>query len=195
MGKKLAKKKTRREEKSTTQKGKLLEEIVAMFHEGKGAKVERNVRIPVGATHKKREIDVLLTSHIAGYPIQVPIECKNEAKPIGEPKLDAFIGKLNHLGLPPQHSVYVSANGYTSDAVERAKEARIRPLILTGLTKDGLASDVLTAIQHKICLLLEVLAFNIRNDLSPNQSTSFFDETGDFCGDIYDSGHWRKQAA
>jgi hypothetical protein len=79
MGKKSAKKKTRREEKSTTQKGKLLEEIVAGFHEGKGAKVERNVRIPVGASHKKREIDVLLTSHIAGYPIQVPIECKNEA--------------------------------------------------------------------------------------------------------------------
>jgi hypothetical protein len=70
--------------------------------------------------------------------------------------------------------------------VERAKEARIRPLILTGLTKDGLASDVLAAIQHKICLLPEVLAFKIRNDLSHNQSTSFFDEAGVFCGNTYD---------
>jgi hypothetical protein len=79
---------------------------------------------------------VLVTGNMAGYPIRVAIECKNEQLPIGVPKLDAFVGKFKDIGIPVQQGIYVSVSGYTSGMIERATAAGIRPLVLTGLTAD-----------------------------------------------------------
>jgi Restriction endonuclease len=67
----------------------------------------------VGGGGRKREIDVLLTRSIAGIPVSIAIECKNEAKKIGSPKIDAFVGKPQHVGIPPQFGIYVSTSDYT----------------------------------------------------------------------------------
>src|SRR6185436_2122345 len=74
-------------------KGKLVEFIVASMHNSPGVKVETNVRLtPKNAkTKRKREVDVLLTSHIADYEVRLPIECKNYKKVIGVAMIGEFI--------------------------------------------------------------------------------------------------------
>lgn len=77
---------------TSKQKGKLVEKIAAMLHEGPDVKVERNARLPPlkkGRKKRKREIDVLLTSYIVGYPVNIAIECKNEAGPTEIEDIDA----------------------------------------------------------------------------------------------------------
>ena len=116
MGKKSSQKKIQREVKSTKDKGRLVEQIVASMHEFSGVKVQQNVFMPtLGNARRKREIDVLLTSNVAGYLVQIAIECKNEKGVIGSPKIDAFVGKLSDIGIPTRHGIYVSASGYTRE--------------------------------------------------------------------------------
>ena len=105
------------------------------MHTWLGAKVNRYIFLPaIGSTSKRtREIDVLLTADIVSYPVRIPIECKNEKSPIGTPKIDAFVGKLADVGIANQHGIYVSTNGYTKSAIERALAAGIKPLVLSGI--------------------------------------------------------------
>jgi hypothetical protein len=59
-------------------KGDFLEEVVALLHEGPGWAVERKARVPVRGHDKvTREIDILISSLVAGYKIHIAIECKN----------------------------------------------------------------------------------------------------------------------
>ena len=106
------------------QKGDLLEDIVALLHQQEGVKIDKRIKIPAGgaSSKRKREIDVLLTSYVAGYPVKIAIECKNERKKVGSEKIDAFVGKLKDIGIPTQQGIYVSPTGYTKDALDRAKE-------------------------------------------------------------------------
>jgi hypothetical protein len=183
-------KKTAERSFSTTKKGRLAEKIVASMHRMPGVKVERNVRLPtLGKSKRKSEIDILLTGNLAGYPIQIAIECKNEKKPIGTPKINSFIGKLNDVGIPTQHGIYVSASGYTTGAVERAEEAGIKPLILEGLTKEGISASVAESFQSVVYLLLEVTEFSVNSkyaEIEPLELIQFYDESGKLCGTIPD---------
>ena len=172
---------------------------MASMHDLPGVKVEFNVRIPsLGKSHRKREIDVLLSSSLAGYSVQIAIECKNEKNVIGAPKIDAFVGKLLDIGIPPQHGIYVSASGYTSGAIERAKEGRIKPLVLTGLTKERLTASVAEAFQSIVYLLLDVVNINVKNKVAstPNYQKMlvFYDDHEKLCGSIPDI-IWQKWLA
>src|SRR6266487_2000361 len=141
-------KKTTDKKSESAIKGRLVEMIVASMHEEAGIKIEQNVRLPsIRNPKRKREIDVLLSGTISGYPIRIAIECKNYKSVIGAPKIDAFVGKLEQIGIPSQHGVFVAAGGFTADAIDRAKEAGIKTLILTGLTKDRLAVEIFSAVQ------------------------------------------------
>lgn len=180
---------------STKEKGKIVEKIVASMHELSGVKVMLNVFVPtLGNARRKREIDVLLISVIAGYPIKIAIECKNEKKAIGAPKIDAFVGKLLDIGIPVQHGIYVSASGYTSGAIDRAKKVGLRTLLLTGID-ESLADSVVNAIQSIVYLLLKVTKIQVRNNVAntPNslQMLVFYDENGKICGSISDL-IWQK---
>jgi hypothetical protein len=142
-------------------KGRLVEGIVEKMHGSPNVRAQRRVFLkPVGGGGRKREIDVLLTSSVAGYPVRVAIECKNEAKKIGSPELDRFVGKLQHVGIPPQLGIYVSTSGYTGSAIERAREAGIKILVLTGLTKDRLSAAVTRAFQSMVYLFAELAQFH-----------------------------------
>lgn len=179
---------------SSTSKGKIVEKIVAEMHDLPGIKVEPNKFLPpVHGKGRKREIDVLLTCAAAGYPIQMAIECKNEETPVGAPEIDAFFGKLHYLGIPPQLGIYVSAIGYTSGAIEGAKNAGIRPLILKGLTKEGLSSEIVEAFQSVVYLLAEVVIMEVITSVSADnvQWLDFYDEEGEICGSIFDL-IWQK---
>ncbi len=180
---------------STTAQGRIVERIVALMHEQPGVTVERNKFLPpVSGKGRKREIDILITGDLAGYPIQVAIECKDEAEAIGSPKIDAFIGKLHYLGLSSRQSIYVAAHGYTTGAIERAEEAGIRLLTLRNLTDADLAQSITGAFQSTIYLLLQVMQMEVSNEVPPpysGEALSFFDAGGNLVAMIPDF-IWQK---
>ena len=91
---------------STTAKGRMIEAIVASMHENNGVKVERNAKLaPIGSQGPEREIDVLLSAEVCGYPVRWAVECKNQKKRIGVEYIDALVGKLHDVGIPPQFGV------------------------------------------------------------------------------------------
>jgi hypothetical protein len=147
-------------------KGRLVEEIVGMMHANPNVKVERRVFLDPLGGGSSREIDVLLTSHVEGQPVKVAIECKNQRKPVSLEQIDAFVGKLQDVSIPSHLGIYVSVNGYTGGAVERARKAGIRTLVLTGLTKDRLLAAVTRAFQSTVYLFAEVVRFELQNELS-----------------------------
>jgi len=135
-------------------KGNLVEDLVALLHEDLGTRVERRVRLQ-SLTHgpkRQREIDVLLTADIAGYPMRIAIECKNERRPVGTERIDQFIGKLEDIGIPTNQGIFVSPTRYTSAGLQRALAAGIRPLLLEGLTADRLRVELSDALQSIVYL-------------------------------------------
>lgn len=148
-------------------KGEIVEKLVEMLHQANGVKIERRVRLPSISNAKiKREIDLLLTSNVAGYPVRIVIECKNEVGLIGSSGIDQFVGKLQDIGVPIQHGIYVSATGYKRGVAERAQQLGIKTLILTGLTEDRLAAKVEEAIQSVVYAVLELNEITISNNSS-----------------------------
>jgi hypothetical protein len=180
-----AKKKTTKETMSTVSKGKIAERIAALMHDQPGLKVELNKRLPpINGKGRKREIDVLITGNLAGYSVQMAIECKNEKIPIGSPKIDAFFGKLQYVGIPPRYGIYISASGYTGGAIERATDAGIRALTLRGLTDENLFGSIAGAFQSIIYLLPQIVSLHVANEIQPDNprrnmdAWSFYNKEG-----------------
>jgi hypothetical protein len=142
-------------------KGTILEDLVAMMHEMPGVLVEKRKRLPVlqGKIKRTREIDVLITSNVAGYEVQIALGCKNEAKPLETLAVDNFAGILTDVGIPLQQGILVSANGYTRDAQDAANTRRIRTLQFEGLSADRLGREINAALKSVVYLL--VSQFNL----------------------------------
>lgn len=186
MGKKS---KTAKQAMSTTQKGRIVERIVALMHHSPETTVQRNVRLPAGGGTRKREIDVLLSQCVAGYPIRIAIECKNEQTPIGIQRIDEFISKLQDVQIPPQMGVYVSASGYTTGAVDRAKSVGVKTLILKDLSQESLSAAIVQALESTVYLVLEVIeAERIANTWTGNHNPFriYCDGQGEPIGSVLD---------
>ena len=142
-------------------KGNVLEDLVAMMHEVPGVRVEKRKKLPVlrSKTKRKREIDVLITSSVAGYKVQIALGCKNEAKALDTLAVDNFVGILNDVGIPIQHGILVSANGYTRDAQDAADTHGLRTLVFEGLSADRLGQEINAALKAVVYLL--VSQFNL----------------------------------
>ena len=167
---------------TTIDKGRVVEKIVALLHEQPGISVKRNVMLPTSDGQDKREIDVLITGQLVGYPVQLAIECKNYGRRIGKGDIDAFVGKLKDLGFPMQYGIYVSTSQYTGGAVKRAKNAGVRALNLDGLTKDRLSESLYDALQSIVYLLPIVTSlsfFNAAPEMSPQEMAMYFNECGE----------------
>jgi hypothetical protein len=183
----------RKRTKRTIAQGRVVEQVVAKLYENEypNSTVRHNVRLPAKHNPKrKRQIDVLLSTVIANIPIQIAFECKNEKSSIGVEKIESFIAKLNYLGIPPQHGIYVAASGYTIGAIERAEEDGVQTLTLLGLTADRLDSAVTQAVQAVVYLLADVTLIRVRNEVDhaedPGDILSFRDSQGQVCGSIPD---------
>jgi Restriction endonuclease len=137
-------------------KGDILEDLVAMMHEVPGVVIEKRKKLPVlqSKTGRRREIDVLVTSNVVGYPVRFGIGCKNEAKPLDSAAVDNFVRILTETGLPVQLGILVSAKGYTKDALDAAKLAGIRTLVFEGLSADRLGQELNAALQSIVFLLI-----------------------------------------
>lgn len=142
-------------------KGKILEDLVAMMHKAPGVLVETRKKLPALQSNmgRKREIDVLITSNVAGYKVQIAIGCKNKAKALDTAAVDEFVGILNDVGIPLQHGILVSVNGYTRDAQEAADRNGLRTLVFGGLSANRLGQEINAALQAVVYLL--VSQFNL----------------------------------
>ncbi|MCP4600749.1 MAG: restriction endonuclease [Proteobacteria bacterium] len=150
------------------EKGKILEDVVALLHELPGVKVETRVKLPsvrTGST-REREVDVLLTSQVAGYAVKIAIECKNYKERVESEKIDCFLGKLDDIGIPPVNGIFVTATGYRKDALELAQESGIRALVLEGLNQERLKLEVSAAIQSVVFHLARWDAMSRFSDVS-----------------------------
>src|SRR5258706_4099679 len=90
----------------STQKGRILERIVAAMYESPGITVKTNVDYPTTDGKDTREVDILLTANLEGLPVEYIFQCKNELKPIGEPILDGFVGHLNDIGVQTKYAIF-----------------------------------------------------------------------------------------
>lgn len=173
-------------------KGKLLEDIVALFHNNENLKVETRVWLkPLNDSNGElREIDVLLTTSISGYhKLYIPIECKNYGRQIKPNDINAFSGKLDELCLPKSNAIYVSVNGYTPKAKKSAKKAGIKLLTVQGLTKDRLAKSIYRAIQSVVYTLPILKSYKVISSIptvSNNEHLIFFDKNKKYIGTLAD---------
>lgn len=159
-------------------KGDLVETIVEQLHQLPGLKVERSIQIAT-ADGGRREIDVLLSAEVAGYGVRFAVECKNEKKKIGAPYIDAFCGKLDDVGIPRQQGIFVSASGYTSGAVRRARKAGIRLLEISGLSDDRLSSLITRILHSTIYLVAEIIQMSTPTlGSGPDQNFGYVDKDG-----------------
>lgn len=143
-------------------KGNILEDLVAMLHEVPGVRVTTRKKLPVvkGKIKRSREVDVVITSDVAGYPVEVVLGCKNEAKTLDVTDVDVFAGILNEVGIPWQKGILVSVKGYTRDAQDAADWRRIRTLVYEGLSPDRLGQEINAAFQSVVYLLISQYTFS-----------------------------------
>jgi hypothetical protein len=85
-------------DREAQRKGRLVEEIIAQLHELPDLEIARNVQLPSLRSERSREIDLLLSGTVAGYPVRLAFECKNYAIRVGVQRIDEFIGKLLDVG-------------------------------------------------------------------------------------------------
>jgi Restriction endonuclease len=178
-------------------KARLVEEIVALLHEAEGVTVERNARLPsLSDSTQIREIDVLVTGNVAGYPVRIPIECKNYADRITAAQIGEFRDKLEDVGLPVRNSIYVCVSGFGRDARRRAEDHGIKIFELRGLTPDRLSSAVHKAFQSTVYLLLRVEYVEFKKHEDEDLWVLYWlkDRRGNYRGGIWDI-IWEKWQA
>lgn len=172
MAKKTRPAKATKARKSTAEmRGKIVEQIVADLHTGDGVTVRTNVRLPTRSGTRRREIDVLIEGHLAGYPVRIAIECKNYREVIDVKKIDEFFGMLDDIGIPPSLGILVSARGFTQGAAERASKVGIQLFVLSGLSDDRLSSLVYEASQSVVYLFAQVKRFDITTDVAKTDNS------------------------
>jgi hypothetical protein len=184
---------------SKPNKGKLLEKIIFDIYKRDGVVVKQNAFLPPINPLKckrNREIDILILNKLAGIDVKIAIESKNEKKKIGVPKIDSFIGKLIDVGIPPQQGIFISASGYTKDALDRAAVAGIKTLSFKDISSNTLNAIINQAIQSITYLMLDVKSISIVNNVAdPGDDIKFFyDDNGNICGTIADLAwlNWKK---
>jgi hypothetical protein len=180
---------------SSTEKGRIVERIVALMHmyPDTDVKVEQNVYLPpvLRKNGRKRQIDVLLTRDVAGHPIQIAIECKNEARPIDTPAIESFAKKLQRVGIP--YGIYVSASGFTKDAIADAALDGIKTFTLKDLTEAVLYTSVTEAFHSIVYLFCQIVVVCIRTQSGEYRFSQvpFYDQDGKQCGTLGDLV-WQK---
>lgn len=192
--------------KSSKEKGRVLEKLAASLYDQPGVTIKRNARLPVlhssGEKKRTREIDILIRGTVAGVAIYIPVECKNEGRPIGVQEIGVFVDKLNEVGLAVRPSIFVSASGFTADALDRAREVGMLTRVLKEVTRKSASELVDSALQRRVYLLATIEELILRDGIAdyvpiietPQGAMSvyaFFDAQGEFVGTIPDL-IWRR---
>jgi len=187
--------KRQKERSLSARKDRILEQIVGWLYEADDVLVEERVKLPtLHNDTDRREIDVLLTVKNSVYPVRFAIECKNEHKAIDSPYIDAFAGKLQAIGIPPQCGILIATSRFTAEATRYAKRVGIRTLLLSGLSKDRLLSEITRAAQSIVYLVPIMTRVEVRNDFPAvahaGDLYALYDEEGQYRGTVLDLVWW-----
>ncbi len=108
--------------KKGTKFEKLTEQIFQqLIQNQKYEKVEHNVELE--GKDGKRQIDVLITSNIAGFEIKTIIECKDYKNRISVGVIDALHSVMEDVNA--NKGIVVASNGFSSTAIKKAKRLGI----------------------------------------------------------------------
>ena len=77
-------------------------------------------------TSERREHDVVLTIQQAHHEVLVAIECRDRARPVGVPQVEAFNAKCLDTGV--NQGIIVSSSGFYGTALKKAEHLGIRCL-------------------------------------------------------------------
>lgn len=102
-----------------------LEKLVARIQSrlAPNSKVEHNVHLPTLTGKRTRQIDVLVRDRIGQYEFMIIIDCKDHVKKLDVREIGTFYDLIQDVGA--HRGVLVCPKGFTSGALERAKELRI----------------------------------------------------------------------
>jgi hypothetical protein len=119
------------------------QDVVAIVqrHMAGTAAVEESAMVTPTAGGDAREVDVMVTSEIAGHRVAVAIEASKTARPSTVEWVERMIGK--HLDLPSDKLVLYSGSGFTKAALKKATDKNIAAITEEELTSDELRTAVL----------------------------------------------------
>jgi len=124
--------------------GRSLEKIIFQILNGlkeRGhTEVFQNLRLE-NKDGRKREIDVFLKTRVNGFEINIAIEVKDCAKPVGVEKIEAFNSKCEGIGSIGR-KIFVSSSGYQKGALAAAKRLEIDCLTTSNELSDSISSIV-----------------------------------------------------
>lgn len=90
---------------------------------GEDAEVTRNVRLPSKSGVRPRQVDVLVTGTVFGFPgTRLIVDCKRRKRALDAPDVEAFVGLIDDVG--GNMGLLVSASGAGDGAVNRALSLR-----------------------------------------------------------------------
>lgn len=119
------------------------QQIVARIYAvlaGTGAIVQESVLLKENNSDAKREVDVLVTTSVAGHQIRVAIECRDHSRDQDITWVDSLIGK--YINLDVQKIVAVSHTEYSETAVQKAAQHNIELLTLREAQEADWASKI-----------------------------------------------------
>lgn len=118
------------------------QEVVEILHRhlAGDAAVEPSAMLPSDKTGTPREVDVAISTTVAGHKVLVGVEAIDRSRPADRGWVDQMVGK--HADLPTDKLVLVSASGFTADARAAAVASHAIPLAPEDVV-DGDLSDAL----------------------------------------------------
>ncbi|MBL7558631.1 restriction endonuclease [Olleya sp. YSTF-M6] len=122
--------------------GKSLEKTIRLIQEtlkdSENTKIFNNYKIE-NESGQKREIDILIVSSINDFDIKIAIECKDYNKKVPVKEIEAFESKCDRIK-QINKKVFVSTNGYQTDAINTAKYYGIELHTANKLKKEDIQS-------------------------------------------------------
>jgi hypothetical protein len=124
----------------------IFQEIVAIIHEHMAgdARVEESAMLINRATGRKREVDVVIRSQVAGYDLIVAVEAIARGRRADAPWVESMIAK--HAELPTSKLVLVSEAGFSAAARELAEAKGVGVVAPEDLNPEHPDFDVLAAL-------------------------------------------------
>lgn len=107
---------------------------------GTSATVEESVLLKEKNSDAEREVDVLVTTTVAGHSMKVAVECRDHSKDQDITWVDSLVGKYTNLDV--QKVVAVSHTDYSKTAAQKAAQHDIELLTLKEAQGTDWASKV-----------------------------------------------------
>lgn len=114
----------------------LFQDVIAIIHRHSAgeARVEESAMLPHSTTGELREVDVTITSLIAGHPVTVAVEATAAGRPADIKWVEQLVSK--HQYLPTDKLVLVASGGFTASARTHAEAMNAVPIAPEDLSDD-----------------------------------------------------------